>query len=286
MPLFFRLKNYYTERNNMHVLSKILLLTVMGTGIHYTPAGAQDAISENGLQVMHDLEYKEQAAGSAPVLKLDVYRSSQNPPKMRPAILFVHGGGFWEGDKSSSLYVKMATAFALNGYVSVSVNYTLKKETEPYSRSILERDISDVLAALHWVRENSTRLRIDISKLIICGDSAGGGIVINLSYDPVNNKYFAGCIDLWGGLPGDRGWNAPVFPGHLTRETPATCILHGTTDRIVPFQTSQALGLKLKTAGIPYELHPLKDANHYPVQLADQFIPVLIAFANKVLHRK
>lgn len=270
----------------MNVLRKIFFLVLVSAGALYYQASGQDSIAGNGLQVIRDIEYKKQGPGLSPGLKLDLYRASIRRERTHPVVLFVHGGGFWEGDKGSSLYVKMAMAFARQGYTSISVNYTLKRQTEPYSRNILDHDISDVRAALRWIWENRERLEIDTSKLIICGDSAGGGIVINLSYDSAYCKYFRGCIDLWGGLPGGQGWDAPVYAGNLAGNIPATCIIHGTNDHIVPFQTGWQLSQALSKAGIYYQIHPLQNADHYPVQLADQFIPVMIAFADKVLRRK
>lgn len=215
-------------------------------------------------------------------LKLDIYKSTLNNSKLNPVLLFVHGGGFSVGDKKEDLYVKMAMAFANHGYVSVSINYTLKGEKEPYTRNILDRDISEVLKAMQWIKVNSSRYYIDTTRVIICGDSAGGGIVVNTSFNCKSRNQFIGCIDLWGGLPGGKGWEGPIFNQNINKCVPPTCIIHGTNDSVVPFKTSQDLADHLASAGIYYELHPLEGADHFPENLSDKYMPLIISFAHKL----
>ncbi len=235
------------------------------------------------LTVLHDIEYKRffDSSGNAVALKLDIYRGKELR-QGRPAIILVHGGGFWEGDKASELYVKIAKAFAMRGYVSFSINYTLKGKGFIYSRRVLDTCISDVMAAVRWIRANSDRFGVDSLKLFISGDSAGGGIAVNTSYDTLYSSYFIGCIDLWGGLPGSRAWEAPIFSGEFAPRIPATCLIHGTADKIVPYYVSQHLSRELSRINVYHELHPLKNADHYPVQLAAYFIPLMVEFADKI----
>jgi acetyl esterase/lipase len=236
--------------------------------------------------VSRDIAFKKsiRASNDSIILALDIYSRKVISPGKHPAIIFVHGGGFWEGDKRNDVYIKMATAFAVHGYFAFSVNYRLKEKNAPYSRLVLDTCISDVLAAVKWIYQNSERLGIDTSKIFVCGDSAGGGIVVNLSYDPAYHYYFAGCIYLWGGLPGNRGWDAPVFSAPFTKHIPPTCFIHGTSDQVIPYSISTQLAGELSAKGIYNELHPLQSADHYPVQLAEQFIPVMISFADKTMH--
>ena len=215
-------------------------------------------------------------------LMLDVYQSSLVKVEHNPVILFVHGGGFAAGDKEEDLYVKMASAFANHGYVAISINYTLKDEKLPYTNKILERDISEVIESLKWIKVNYSRYNMDTTRVIICGDSAGGGIVVNTSFNCTNNQHFAGCIDLWGGLPGKSGWDGPIFIDKIEKCYPPTCIIHGTKDSVVPFKTSRNLSSRLTKKGIYNELHPLKGADHFPDKIPDLYIPIMISFADKI----
>ncbi len=163
-------------------------------------------------------------ANDSITLALDIYRRNTISSEKHPAIIFVHGGGFWEGDKRNDVYTKMASAFALHGYIAFSVNYTLKDKASPYNISVLHGCISDVLAAIRWIHANSEALGIDTSKIFVCGDSAGGAIVVNLSYDPGYKCDVAGCIDLWGGLPVTGFGCACIF--RYTQQSYSTNLYH------------------------------------------------------------
>lgn len=242
--------------------------------------------------VTRDIQYGEAVHYQKPLaLLLDVYQSSVKSSLKRPVIIFVHGGGFSYGDKEQDLYVKMATAFAKRGYVSFSVNYRLKDPKKPYVSKVLDDAMADVMMALRWVKDHRKEYNIDTAKIIICGDSAGGAIAVNTSYDHALEHVFIACIDLWGGMcdPKDPEflhvppWDQPIYPSDIQPGTPPTCIIHGTSDTVVPYSTSEALSHKLAKAKIYHELHPLKGANHYPEKRADEFIPLMLSFANSVL---
>ncbi|HEV8082159.1 MAG TPA: alpha/beta hydrolase [Chitinophagaceae bacterium] len=273
-------------------MSKKTLFNISFNGLISTlfflqPLAAQNKYSENDIYKINDIVYKlvaYQRMDTSP-LRLDVYRNNKVVKEKLPTIILIHGGGFWEGDKRSDLYVKMATAFALHGYVAISINYRLKDKTFSYTKSILDTCIVDVMDAMEWVYSNSSQYGIDTSNIIICGDSAGAGIAVNTSYDPAHAKYFRACIDLWGGLPDSTTWDAPIFKNGITKYTPPTCIIHGTSDNIIPYKTSRQLSRKLKAAGIYNELHPLRKADHYPVQLVNYFVALMIAFSDKILKR-
>jgi acetyl esterase/lipase len=268
------------------IVRSVMYWVSFAFGMMHQELFAQNQHQDTDVIVTKDITYKKsvRASNDTIILALDIYKRSTISHGKHPAIIFVHGGGFWEGDKRNDVYIKMATAFAADGYIAFSVNYRLKEKDAPYSKLILDTCISDVMAAVSWVHQNSERLGIDTSEIFICGDSAGGGIVVNLSFDPAYNCYFAGCIDLWGGLPGERGWDAPVFSAPFTKHIPPTCIIHGTGDQVIPYSISRQLANELTDKGIYNELHPLENADHYPVQLAEKFIPVMISFADKTMH--
>jgi len=257
-----------------------ILLFMAPSQVHGQPPAA-----DTGFVVLYDIVYKSIIVSSEDTarLALDLYTNASADNHMRPAILFVHGGGFWEGDKRSTFYQQMATAFAQQGYVAISVNYRLKKESERYSGAVLDTCIADVMDAVKWIRRNNAAYKVDTARLFICGDSAGGAIAVNASYHPENHHYFMGCIDLWGGLPGKNGWDYPIYSDRLFHKTPPTCIVQGTDDRIVPVKTSMQLQEKLVASGIRHQLLLLKKADHYPVERTEEIASMTIAFTNKIL---
>ena len=96
-----------------------------------------------------------------------VYRSS--PEANAPAIIFFHGGGHVIGSLDS--YDTVARFLALRtGTTLISVDYRMAPE-HPFPAAT-----DDCYDATRWVNDNADRLRIDKSKLVVCGDSAGGNL--------------------------------------------------------------------------------------------------------------
>jgi acetyl esterase/lipase len=88
------------------------------------PLRYRDAIFPS-VSVTRDLTYgSAPGANGAPVaLKLDLYQPTGDAQRQRPALIWVHGGGFTSGSKTSG--AGKATTFAKLGYVSVSIDYRL-----------------------------------------------------------------------------------------------------------------------------------------------------------------
>jgi acetyl esterase/lipase len=172
------------------------------------------------------------------------------------------------------------------------VNYRLKSTKEPFSKFILDRAVSDVNSAIRWIVKNKKNYKADVTRILICGDSAGGALVVNTAFQdnpPVN---FIGCIDLWGGLPdyglpGKQNWNEPIDKYlNLKAKLIPVCIVHGTSDSVIPFQTSVNFDKQLKANGNKTELHLLKDADHYPEEKSEELIKLMFAFTNKLFEMR
>ena len=60
-------------------------------------------------------------------LKLDIYKPpASDTVKSRPAIIWVHGGSFSSGNKTSPELVDESNTFAKKGYVNASIDYRLE----------------------------------------------------------------------------------------------------------------------------------------------------------------
>ncbi|HMO46423.1 MAG TPA: alpha/beta hydrolase [Rubrivivax sp.] len=91
------------------------------------------------------------------------------PRQARPAFLWCHGGGFMVGGLDSAEPICRSLAQAA-GCVTVAVRYRLSPEHDLYAGR------ADFLAALDWVARHGGELGIDVTRLAIGGDSAGGNI--------------------------------------------------------------------------------------------------------------
>ncbi|WP_412538433.1 alpha/beta hydrolase fold domain-containing protein [Longispora sp. K20-0274] len=90
-------------------------------------------------------------------------------PASRPALYFLHGGGFYGGDHRIVLDQILDAAERLGATV-VSVGYRLAPE-HPYPAQI-----DDAYAGLLWVTDHADELGIDPERIVITGASAGGGL--------------------------------------------------------------------------------------------------------------
>ncbi|WP_372932077.1 alpha/beta hydrolase fold domain-containing protein [Mariniphaga sediminis] len=244
---------------------------------------------EYKVNVQKDIKYGEALNDQniSQSLLMDIYQIDEFDKLDNPALILVHGGGFKNGDKRQDLYIQMANSFAKNGYVVFSINYRLA--SEKFGIAVLNNATDDALTALKWIKQHDKDYGINSSKIIIAGDSAGGAIAVNASFREPNDTKFAGCINLWGGLTSiksnykhEYGWDQPVYPLPVSKETPPTCIIHGTKDAIVPVKISKSFSEELTSIGIYNEIHILEGAPHYPESYANEFIPMMIDFANKV----
>ncbi|MFZ5877012.1 MAG: alpha/beta hydrolase [Nitrospirota bacterium] len=106
---------------------------------------------------------------------LDVFHPAQaeQTNQALPTIVWVHGGGWFSGSKELvSNYLKILAA---KGYPTVGVGYTLAPEGN------YPTPVRQVNAALAYLGQNAQRLRVDPSRLILAGDSAGAQIAAQLA---------------------------------------------------------------------------------------------------------
>ena len=88
---------------------------------------------------------------------------------VRPAFLFIHGGGWILGDfPTHERFVRDLVVDS--GFTAVFVNYT------PSPEAHYPTALNEIHAAAKWVAANGASLRIDTSRLAIVGNSVGGNM--------------------------------------------------------------------------------------------------------------
>lgn len=113
--------------------------------------------------------------GNSNSWKLDIVWPKAKPESLRPAIVFVHGGGWTSGDKGDGLWRNMPITYAQKGYVCLSVNYRLTGEAR------LPACVSDCKNAVRWLRANAEKYHVDPDRIGAFGSSAGGHLVAMLA---------------------------------------------------------------------------------------------------------
>ncbi|HEV7743096.1 MAG TPA: alpha/beta hydrolase [Pseudolysinimonas sp.] len=127
------------------------------------PADAARQIrpSRRGLRITRNLEF-------TPGLRMDVIGHTDG--MSRPAILYVPGGGFVRAPKVGGALLRRHLAQA--GYVVASTEYRTTMTGATYREGV-----SDVQAAVAYLRANADRFGIDPARIALWGESAGGYLV-------------------------------------------------------------------------------------------------------------
>ncbi|MQX52044.1 alpha/beta hydrolase [Alcanivorax sediminis] len=122
-------------------------------------------VAEQSLPVVVD--HQVPVEGDASIL-VRRYRP-ENAPRLAPAILFFHGGGFTVGGVEE--YDRLCRYIAVHtNAVVLSVDYRLAPEHPSPTGA------NDGLAAWRWLLDNTAALGLDPDRLAVMGDSAGGNL--------------------------------------------------------------------------------------------------------------
>lgn len=102
-------------------------------------------------------------------MKLILLRPQEQNGKL-PGLLWLHGGGYYEGMAEMVFFSRGRDAAQRFGAVVVSPEYRLSG-TAPYPAAI-----DDCYLALLWLKENAEELGVDENRIMVGGESAGGGL--------------------------------------------------------------------------------------------------------------
>jgi dipeptidyl aminopeptidase/acylaminoacyl peptidase len=224
----------------------------------------------SSVNVTNDLTYGSApgADGNSETLKLDLYQPAGDTAARRPAVVWVHGGGFTMGDKSSGS--GKATFFARLGYVAVSINYRLlspdgcggNPDPTPICENAALEAQHDAQAAVRWLRANAATYRIDTSRIAMAGASAGAVtsvLAATRSEDPgtSGNPGYPSSIRAAVSVSGGTPTNEFIDEGDAP-----TLFIHGTEDRVVPYAWAVGNAAAMYNLGIFTVLEPIEGAGH------------------------
>ena len=217
-------------------------------------------------------------------LKLDAYVPDGKGPF--PTIIIVHGGGFNKGDQRSfvpPLFPVLTEA----GFAWFTIDYRL------YPNANFPDNAYDVETAIRWIKAHANEYNVDLKKLVLMGESAGGTLV---SYDAVRAKsdtrvtavvVFYGVHD-WAmrredeiaGRVAPSVWRdvykipkegdptqAKVLQDvsaitHIKKGLPPFLLIHGTDDKQVSYQQSVQFQKKMNAIGNRCELITVEGGQH------------------------
>jgi acetyl esterase/lipase len=235
------------------------LLTALATPVG---AGRAETTTEDGVVVTRDITYgtAPDEHGQTENLLLDLYQPADPGEAPRPAVVWVHGGGFATGDKAEAPDVAAATEFARSGYVAVSVNYRLQPDSYPeYPVAAVDAQ-HDVQAAVRWLRSRAAELGIDPTRISVGGFSAGAITALRVGAFPDDPGD--------SGTPGVSSAVASVVAasGFLRADIPAGAppllLVNGGQDPIVPPEWVEETCERWQASGASCHRETYEEASH------------------------
>ena len=146
---------------------------------------AGDAKRDAGLEIPEGLvRHLSIPYGPDPENVTDVYYPEGTEGPI-PAIVSIHGGGWFYGSKE--LYSHYCMRMAKRGFAVVNFDYRLAPE-HPYPAAV-----EDACRVLTWIGMEGKKYCIDPEKLFVVGDSAGGQLayqVLTILSNPDYAKLF------------------------------------------------------------------------------------------------
>lgn len=277
-----------------------------------TPILSNIAPLPRDLKVMEDIEYQP---GNRRAWKLDLVMPRERSEKPRPAIVFVHGGGWSSGDKGRGFFKSGPVEYASKGYVCISVNYRLSDE-DPFPACL-----QDVKCAVRWLRAHADKYNVDPNRIGGYGNSAGAHLVSLLGlvngdqtlegdgpWQDQSSLLNAACVSAiptdfvnWpGGVRNKRTLfqllnsketsleelailASPIT--HVSKQAPPFLVFQGTGDRIVDVSQADSFVAALKSAGavdITYQRYPKANHDVFTSHRRETY-PEMEAFFDRVL---
>jgi acetyl esterase/lipase len=202
-------------------------------------------------------------------LHVDIYRPAEGAVPTRAAILLVHGGGWAVGNRDAM--AAMAASFAAKGFLALAIEYRLVGEA-PWPAQL-----DDVKAAARWTADNADRLGIDPGRIVLAGCSAGGQLAMLTAAELRQEPRIAAVVALFpaselsvAAEPEKGELNAVALLGpnasaeavrsasplhQITADYPPVFLLHGGGDWLIDPVASLRVYEKLRSLGVPAELH-------------------------------
>jgi acetyl esterase/lipase len=266
----------------------VAALLVMGVAaVHAQDASslAGSARLENDYRVVPNITYLTASNWDA---KLDLY-VTRTPDKPLPTMIFIHGGG-WTGGTKEGRDLGGVLPYLNMGMNVVNVEYRLARVAQAPAA------VEDCRCALRWVIQHAKEYGIDVARLVVAGESAGGHLALTTGMLPASAGLDRQCpgpdnlkvaaIVNWYGIsdvnelldgPNMKAYavtwlgSAPDREQIAKRVSPLTYVraglppvitIHGDADPTVPYTQSVRLHRALTDAGVANELVTMPGGKH------------------------
>ena len=190
-------------------------------------------------------------------LYLDHYRAEGEG--FHPCVLFAFGGGFSHGNRADARYMPYFEMLLSQGFDVVSIDYRLgmaytldkNEDVGPLEGawamySSVNDAAEDVLRATQYIVNQAVKMKIDISRLVVSGSSAGAIAVLQaenyIANDSRKSRMLLGADYNYAGVIAFAGAIYSVLGEPTWKYSPCPMMLfHGNADRNVPYRKATIL---------------------------------------------
>lgn len=123
----------------------------------------------DNITILNDVPY-----GKHERHKLDIFMP-ENPKCTSGIILFIHGGGWVQGDKSGHHHD--TDFFSKSGYICATMNYRFVSE----EINVFD-ELDDITQALETIKNECVKYGFNLKKLLLSGGSAGSHLALLYAY--------------------------------------------------------------------------------------------------------
>ncbi len=252
------------------LLPVVALLVIVAAGCNWprvnppgdAPVRYRDQVF-SGITVTSGISYASAVnlSGQTVDLKLDMYTPTGDTVTNRPAVVWVHGGSFCCGTRTSGEIVDEANNFAKFGYVNISIDYRLESPGCSGNQSnciqAIQEATADAQTAVRWLRTNAATYGVDPDRIAIGGSSAGAIAALNVAYSTSEDASarVAGAVGISG---------AQLVTGTISAGDAPVLDFHCTTDPLVNYAWATGTIDRAKAAGLPAFLESWDATCHVP----------------------
>lgn len=189
-------------------------------------------------------------------LKLDLYEPENDSLNKRPLFVIVHGGGFNSGNRNTNSLINLAENVTKKGYVVTSIDYRLLRKNHYFGCNlsankklkVYSNAADDLLSALEYLSKYSSNFRIDTSKIVILGISAGAETALNVVY---NRALVIKNLDRYAHIKPAAviSVSGALLNADLIKQAVPGIFYHGELDKTVPYGKGAHHNCDLKSKG-------------------------------------
>ncbi|MEM6895596.1 MAG: alpha/beta hydrolase [Bacteroidota bacterium] len=230
-------------------------------------------------------------------LELDVYYPAEKlgeepwdelSETKKPTLIYFHGGGWIEGDRTSRFLNLLP--YLEKDWCVVNVDYRLLDQTHVLGC------LNDCIDAMNWVNQNAEKYKFNLDKVYLSGESAGGHLALLAgmrdSFEDADNfvhkkeipiagiinwygiTHMQSAIDFWN----DKGYTqmildpwkgdnrvyldmaSPIY--HVDASNPPILTIHGDADVNVEFAQAHSFHKALEAKSVKNELIRIQGKKH------------------------